>query len=501
MPQIYYLNPPPNPFWDFVAGIEDHPFFGQRQRPVPPTPPRYPPRPETEQAQTQAAATAAATEASEKAQGKQPESNVEDPPEMDPSTLRGEATDKDTSMPFRGRGRFAQAFEDKDKDKDDQNESSRRAGKGHCGHPHGRRGWNHRGPPPFGPPPFIFGPHAGAFYGHRETPTPGHEGPEGRGPPCGFRGRGGRHGHRHGPTSRSPPHGGPFGRHQESGFDLGAFLNKLGDRLGVDLTSAAEGLGLNVDRSKPIRSDNSDFEPRTDIFDTASHYTIHLSLPGAKKSDVGVDWDGEHSALRIAGVVHRPGVDEEMMARLVVDGRKREVGVFEKIIRLGTQREPASIDVQGITAKMVDGVLIVRVPKVEKKFAKKEVRVEGSSPEVSTERPEDTSMNEKDLLFDAEGDEDMYDTEPTQASTNRPVPAKASVDDSTKGKQGEAEEVRDDRSETVDFEHAHETIETLPRYEVDDNSNGQQHADDEDMSDWERAGSEDEGEYVKINVD
>ncbi|KIX08000.1 uncharacterized protein Z518_02655 [Rhinocladiella mackenziei CBS 650.93] len=491
MPPIYYLNPPPNPFWDFVAGIEDHPFFTHYRGAVPPPPPA---RPGTEQTQTQATATAAAAEASEKAKGKQPETYVEDPPEVDPSTIRPEGKDKDTSMPFRGRGRFAKAFEGDEKDDE---KGRHRGGPGWRGH-HGHWRGGHHGPHPFGPPPFMFGPRFGPWGPPPPPPVGGQEGPEGRGPFGGFRGRGGcprgRHGHHGGPHSRSPPR-----EHRSGGFDLSAFLNRLGERLGVDLSSAAEGLGLDLDRFKS-RSNDSDFEPRTDIFDTTTQYIIHISLPGAKKSDVGVEWDGEHSVLRVTGVVHRPGVDEETMTHLVVDGRKRETGVFEKNVRLGTQKEPACVDVQGITAKMVDGVLVVQVPKVEKKFEKKEVRVDGSSPEVSTERPEDAYMNENDLLFDAQEDrdEEMYDAEPTR---NRPFPAKATLSETSKSKQKEAErEARDDRSETVGFEHENETVETLPRYEAEDTSH-RQHAGEEEMSDWEKAGSEDEGEYVKINVD
>ena len=281
-------------------------------------------------------------------------------------------------------------------------------------------------------------------------------------------------------------------------------MNNLGERIGVDLTSAAQGLGLDLDRFKSSRANDADFEPRTDIFDTASHYVIHLSLPGAKKSDVGVEWDGERSVLHIAGVVHRPGVDEELMTHLVVDGRKRETGVFEKNIRLGTKKEPASIDIHGITAKMVDGVLVVRVPKVERKFTKKEVRVE-ASPEVSVERPEEDYMNERELQFDTEQlgerDEEMYDVPATQTPPNRPYPAKAASNaSSAKAKEREAERERDDRSETLGFEHANETVETLPLYEAEDSSNHENKNEDE-MSDWEKAGSEDEGEYVKINVD
>lgn len=284
---------------------------------------------------------------------------------------------------------------------------------------------------------------------------------------------------------------------------MSTFLNNLGERLGVDLSAAVEGLGLEVDRFKSGRTGTDvDFEPRTDIFESANKYTIHLSLPGAKKSDVGVDWDGEQSVLRIAGVVHRPGIDEEMMRQLSVDGRKRETGVFEKNIRLGTKKDPASIDVAGITAKMVDGVLVIVVPKVEKHFEKKEVRVDGS-PEIPVEQPEDAYMHEDDLLFDAEEgrDEEVLQAEPTVS--HPPTPAKASFGESTapasKAKQHEAEQERA-RSETVGLEHPNATAETLPKYEKED-SLSQNHSHEEEMSDWEKPGSDDEGDYVKINVD
>jgi len=250
---------------------------------------------------------------------------------------------------------------------------------------------------------------------------------------------------------------------------------------------------LGLDRFKAPRSEESDFEPRTDIFDTASQYIIHLSLPGAKKSDVGVEWDGEHSVLRVTGVVHRPGVDEEMMTHMVVDGRKRETGVFEKAIRLGTQKEPANVDIPGITAKMVDGVLVVRVPKVAQTFERREVHL-SSSPEV--DETHETGF-ERDLLEEEERDEEMHDTQETTTITppNQPFPAKASLGSGSKGKQREAER---ERSATVDFEHPNETVDTLPRYEVEESTHEQ--ADDAGMSDWEKDGS-DEGEYVKINVD
>lgn len=88
---------------------------------------------------------------------------------------------------------------------------------------------------------------------------------------------------------------------------------------------------------------------------------IHISLPGAKKEDVGVNWDTEKSELAIAGVIYRPG-DEDFLKTLAMNERK--VGPFERKIRLGTRANPAQIDAEGITAKLEDGVLRVEVPKL-----------------------------------------------------------------------------------------------------------------------------------------
>jgi len=259
------------------------------------------------------------------------------------------------------------------------------------------------------------------------------------------------------------------------GFNLAEFLNNLGNRLGIDLSGAAEGLGLERFNA-PARSNDVDFEPRADVFDTTTKYVIHLSLPGAKKDDLGVDWDGENSVLRIAGVVHRPGADEELLKHLAVDGRKREVGVFEKAIRLGTKRDPAAIDVAGISAKMSDGVLVIKVPKVEVEHQRREVPItSSSSPSPAQDSNRDVDM-EKEALLDA--DNTTIDETPVLKAT--PL--------STGAKENEAEhqrevEMRENRSETMDYEHEEE----LPEYGAEES----EHVEPE----------EEEGDYVKINID
>ncbi|OQV11386.1 hypothetical protein CLAIMM_15228 [Cladophialophora immunda] len=92
---------------------------------------------------------------------------------------------------------------------------------------------------------------------------------------------------------------------------------------------------------------------------------------------------------------------------------------------------------------MVDGVLIVSVPKVEKKFQKKEVRIENSPP------AEDTHMDEEDVSAAADAaymemgrDHTMWSADTTQNSTK---------DSSSKEtpKEAEHQTARDDRSETL----------------------------------------------------
>jgi HSP20 family protein len=492
MPSLQYLNTPPNPFWTFVHDLEDHPFFAGRAGP-----------PGNNPGENVASEAAEASGSGERATAQQP--TAEDPPEVDPATLNANANATGTQPqdnPWAGRGRFFNPLDGQD---------APRRGYGCRGRGRGGFGGGPQGDHPMGPPPFSFGgpwwarhvpgmddpehPHPHEDPHHHPGPHHGGGPHHHRGGPAHHRGGGGR---RHSPGGRqhSPPRGFPFGRGHGSpnhhpGFNLGEFLNNLGNRLGVDLSGAAENMGLDrFTGGHGTGSNDADFEPRGDIFDTAAEYIVHLSLPGAKKSDVGVDWDGENSVLRVAGVVHRPGADEELLSRLVVDQRKREVGVFEKNIRLGTRRDPASIDIKGISAKMMDGVLIVRVPKVEVEHKKREVPIGGSpAREVNEKNVEQMpeQLPEKASLLDA-ADEEMYDA----ASTPAPAPTIEAAPPAFSEKEQIAQHAyqqpeQDVRSETRDIEHHdHEHEEKAPAYEE---------------SDWEKDGSEDEGEYVKINVD
>ncbi|KAL2356911.1 HSP20-like chaperone [Cryomyces antarcticus] len=117
--------------------------------------------------------------------------------------------------------------------------------------------------------------------------------------------------------------------------------------------------------SVPVAAKTDDFVPAVDVFDTESAFVVHVSLAGAKKEDVGVNWDDEKNELIVAGVIHRPG-DEDFLKTLALD--ERRIGAFERKVTLGSRAKPAQIDVDAITAKMEDGVLRVEVPKQDKDY-------------------------------------------------------------------------------------------------------------------------------------
>lgn len=217
---------------------------------------------------------------------------------------------------------------------------------GHCRPHHGsfRRAGSHHGPyydvRQANQQRGSRGPHHGSDDEHLQANQ--QCGP--RGPHNPYRGTGG-HGRRGG---RGPWVGaGLFGN---SGFDPAIlathFWNQFAD----------------TNNNHNDTEDNQDLVPDADIFDTESAYVVHISLPGAKKEDVGVNWDAEKSELSVAGVIYRPG-DEEFLKTLAMNERK--VGPFERKLRLGTRASPAHIDTDGITAKLEDGILRVEVPKLD----------------------------------------------------------------------------------------------------------------------------------------
>jgi len=122
------------------------------------------------------------------------------------------------------------------------------------------------------------------------------------------------------------------------------------------------------------QNEQGDWKPDVDVFDGDEAFYLHVPLPGARKEDIGVSWESESSELTITGVIHRPG-DEEFLKKLAVGERK--VGAFERKVQLGTRSSPTQVDVDGITAKLDAGLLVVEVPKLKNDFVEiKKVDIE-----------------------------------------------------------------------------------------------------------------------------
>lgn len=198
-------------------------------------------------------------------------------------------------------------------------------------------------------------PHHGHPFGPG-FPHGGHRGWQPRGGPNKFR-RGGRCGGWEGSTqSFSKSFAGLPGRD----FDVNKIGEFFASYFGPDNATNT------ADKSSSSNGNNSkDFTPSADVFDTEDAYIVHISLPGAKKEDVGVNWDADRSELSVAGVIYRPG-DEDFLKTLALD--ERTVGVFEKKVRLGSRGSPAQVDIDAISAKMEDGVLVVQIPKLDREY-------------------------------------------------------------------------------------------------------------------------------------
>ncbi|KAF6231042.1 hypothetical protein HO173_010742 [Letharia columbiana] len=261
---------------------------------------------------------------------------------------------------------------------------------------------HHDGPPPHHegpPPPHHSGPPPPEHEDPPSPPPPGpHDHPFGPGFPFGGRRGGPHHGGHHG------HHGGPHGHERRGGWGgrgRGGWGGR-GGRCGGERGSNPWAAGGNFDMSKladfisqfvpedvlsniaprdntattskeAATTNNKDFTPPADIFDTPDAYVVHISLPGAKKEDVGVNWDADKSELNVAGVIYRPG-NEEFLKTLALDERK--VGVFDRKVKLGSKANPANVDADSISAKMEDGVLLVTIPKTEEFVDVKKVDIE-----------------------------------------------------------------------------------------------------------------------------
>jgi HSP20 family protein len=95
-----------------------------------------------------------------------------------------------------------------------------------------------------------------------------------------------------------------------------------------------------------------------DIEEQDDAYLVEAELPGVKREDVDVEVGGHE--LTISGEL------KESERKGVVRKRTRRTGQFNYRVAL-----PESVDADKVEAKLNDGVLTIRIPKIEKAMRRK----------------------------------------------------------------------------------------------------------------------------------
>jgi HSP20 family protein len=424
MASIYHLNQPSNQFWDFTNGnLEDHPFFAPRGHhghhgrhagggPKHDSHPDATEAENTEQTGEKGEASASDSDSPDNHHrrcnhcGKGKGKARGGPGHHGPGPFRGNGGKGKHGRGHHGFKRMQptdgtqqsdapRAADESNANPSIPNDNSESSSESESPDNHRRygkcknkgHGPGHHGPGPFrgkgGRGKHGHGPYAGPYDFHGHGHSHGHHGPGAFGLGGPGRHSMGKHGHGYGPHAGpygfpGHHHGGPFefgprghrgghgryGRHDRPPFGGPFdFLHQIGAGLRLPMNGPAHG---------------TDFMPAVDVFDTPARYIVHASLPGAKKGDLSIDYNAEESVLHLAGVVNRPGVSEDLHQALVMEERGQEVGVFEREIRFGTRVAPAPVLVDGISAKLEDGVLNITLPKTvqDSQVMKKKVFVE-----------------------------------------------------------------------------------------------------------------------------
>ena len=116
----------------------------------------------------------------------------------------------------------------------------------------------------------------------------------------------------------------------------------------------------------PPRAASSAFYPALDVAENDKEVIVHTDLPGMKKQDVKLEVHGQQLCISGESSVDKSQEDQNWTVR------ERSFGKFERRITL-----PKSVDLNKIQAKMDNGVLEVKVPKLpEQQHQKKAITIQ-----------------------------------------------------------------------------------------------------------------------------
>ncbi|MFD2516260.1 Hsp20/alpha crystallin family protein [Pontibacter locisalis] len=138
-----------------------------------------------------------------------------------------------------------------------------------------------------------------------------------------------------------------------------------------DSTSTTNSFSSMLDRffNESVNSRNfSGFTPHVDACETDKNYEIELALPGVKKEDINIDF--QEGKLTITGERKLEKREDNRRYHML----ETQYGSFTRSFYL-----PDKVNPDKISAHLDNGVLLVTVPKDEKKTMKRQINI--SSPE------------------------------------------------------------------------------------------------------------------------
>lgn len=112
----------------------------------------------------------------------------------------------------------------------------------------------------------------------------------------------------------------------------------------------------------------STFTPRFDVSETANGYEFQVALPGLKEEDINVDF--QEGRLTISG--ERKFVREENQKKYHLV--ETQYGSFSRSFYL-----PDNVAPENIEAHFENGMLLIQVPKDEKKVQKHQIKIKSGA--------------------------------------------------------------------------------------------------------------------------
>lgn len=130
-------------------------------------------------------------------------------------------------------------------------------------------------------------------------------------------------------------------------------------------------------------SNNFDVVPPVDILDNEGDYELHVSIPGAQKDKINLDFNADKNEVVISGEIPAHSDDKNVKVS------ERTSGKFERHITLPSTPK---LDEENIKANYTNGVLTLKIPKLSNEKSNSR-RIEITSSESWTD--EGSSSNNK----------------------------------------------------------------------------------------------------------